>query len=139
MTDDKIGDEIAIKCPPDPPYPEGWYTGVVVDVIVHGEDDYEARAGSKSNDNMKNFTLQVEWDGGGEEAILNPEWRMKGDAPDKQGRVSHRDAKVNIYWTLNDEVSCSVPCVVIMLTKQFCLIRCAIHSSVLTLSIGSIG
>lgn len=105
---------------------------------MHGEDDYEARAGSKSNDNMKNFTLQVEWDGGGEEAILNPEWRMKGDAPDKQGRVSHRDAKVNIYWTLNDEVSCSVPCV-IMLTKHICLIRCAIHSSVLTLSIGSIG
>ena len=44
---------------------------------------------------MKNFTLYVEWDGGGEETLLNPEWRMKGDAPDKQGRVSHRDAKVS--------------------------------------------
>jgi len=44
---------------------------------------------------VKNFTLYVEWDGGGEETLLNPEWRLKGDAPDKQGRVSHRDAKVN--------------------------------------------
>ena len=44
---------------------------------------------------MKNFTIHIEWDGGGEEALFNPEWRMKGDAPDKQGRVSHRDAKVN--------------------------------------------
>lgn len=84
----QIGDEIAIKCPPDPPYPEGWYTGVVTDVIVHDED------GPKSNDKVENFTLHIEWDGGGEEALLNPEWRLKGDAPDKQGRVSHRDAKV---------------------------------------------
>jgi hypothetical protein len=54
-----------------------------------------SKAGPQSNDVAKNFTLHVEWDGGGEATLQNPEWRMKGDAPDKQGRVSHRDAKVN--------------------------------------------
>lgn len=44
---------------------------------------------------MKNFTVHIEWDGGGDEKIKNPEWRLKGDAPDKHGRVSHRDAKVS--------------------------------------------
>lgn len=104
----QIGDEIAIKCPPDPPYPEGWYTGVVVEVIVHDEGYEEwanAKIGSKSSkkDKVESFTLRVEWDGGGEEDMLNPEWRMKGDAPDKQGRVSHRDAKVrsNAVWVCN--------------------------------------
>ena len=53
-----------------------------------------SKAGPQSNDVAKNFTLHVEWDGGGEATLQNPEWRMKGDAPDKQGRVSHRDAKV---------------------------------------------
>ena len=101
-TNKQIGDEIAVKCPPDPPYPEGWYTGVVTDVIVHGEEDLNASASKggrnyvrKSARKVKtNFTITVEWDGGGDEEIYNPEWRLKGDAPDKQGRVSHRDAKV---------------------------------------------
>lgn len=66
---------------------------MVLDIVVHEEN--ELGAAKKSNDNMKDFTLYVEWDGGGEEALRNPEWRMKGDAPDKQGRVSHRDAKVS--------------------------------------------
>jgi len=51
-----------------------------------------------SSGKVKDFTLHIEWDGGGEEALLNPEWRMKGDAPDKQGRVSHRDAKLRPYF-----------------------------------------
>lgn len=42
-----------------------------------------------------NFTVHIEWDGGGDEEIVNPEWRKKSDAPDKQGRVSHRDARVS--------------------------------------------
>lgn len=97
----EVGDEIAVKCPPVPPYPEGWYTGVVVDVRVHVEEGLKAsngKAGPKSSEKVKNFTIHVEWDGGGEESLLNPEWRMKGDAPDKQGRVSHRDAKLRPYF-----------------------------------------
>lgn len=89
----QIGDEIAIKCPPDPPFPEGWYTGVVTDITIHDEE-----GASSSSDRVDNFTVHIEWDGGGEEAILNPEWRMKSDAPDKQGRVSHRDAKLRPYF-----------------------------------------
>lgn len=90
---------MAIKCPPDPPYPEGWYTGVVIDVIVHDEGGSNAPNGKAGppSDTMNDFTVHVEWDGGGEEQILNPEWRMKTDAPDKHGRVSHRDAKVKSY------------------------------------------
>jgi hypothetical protein len=58
---------------------------------------------------VKDFTLYVEWDGGGEEALRNPEWRMKGDAPDKQGRVSHRDAKVNcVSFDVYQFPKCSV-------------------------------
>lgn len=103
----EIGDEVAVKCPPDPPYPEGWYTGVVTDVIVHGEEDLNASASNKGGRNYvrkssrkikTNFTINVEWDGGGDEEIYNPEWRLKGDAPDKQGRVSHRDAKLRPYF-----------------------------------------
>lgn len=68
----------------------------MIDVIVHDNDSKPKAKTSKSKkEKTKNFTLHVEWDGGGEEALLNPEWRMKTDAPDKQGRVSHRDAKVN--------------------------------------------
>jgi len=79
----EVGDEIAVKCLPVPPYPEGWYTGVVFDVVVHDGEG---------------LTIHIEWDGGGEETLSNPEWRMKGDAPDKQGRVSHRDAKLRPYF-----------------------------------------
>lgn len=96
----EIGDEIAIKCPPDPPYPEGWYTGVVVGVIVHNEVSGAGRS-KASKDKMKqnlNFTVHIEWDGGGDEEIVNPEWRKKSDAPDKQGRVSHRDARLRPYF-----------------------------------------
>lgn len=98
-----VGDEIAVKCPPVPPYPEGWYTGVVVDVVVHGSaalaaSNIKIKVGPQSRDKGKNFTIHVEWDGGGEETLSNPEWRMKGDAPDKQGRVSHRDAKLRPYF-----------------------------------------
>ena len=86
---------MAIKCPAQPPFPEGWYAAIVLDVIQHKDK----KSIAKSNGNPKrrhNFTLQVEWDGGGVEEIQNPEWRMKGDEPDKQGRISHRDAKVNL-------------------------------------------
>ncbi|KAL7538568.1 hypothetical protein ACHAXR_008642 [Thalassiosira sp. AJA248-18] len=95
-----VGDEIAIKCPPDPPYPEGWYTGVVADVVVLDDDreGFNAKKGPQSSHWVENFTLRVEWDGGGEETLHNPEWRLKGDAPDKQGRVSHRDAKLRPYF-----------------------------------------
>ena len=44
---------------------------------------------------VKDFTLQVEWDGGGVEDLRNPEWSMKVDAPYKQGKISHRDTKVS--------------------------------------------
>jgi hypothetical protein len=44
---------------------------------------------------VRDFTLQVEWEGGGVEELRNPEWRMKVDAPDKQGKISHRDTKVS--------------------------------------------
>ena len=79
--------------------PVGWYSAVVIDIIVH---DQEKSKESNKNMNGKgkrdkkriNFTLHVEWDGGGVEEIKNPEWRMKGDEPDKHGRISHRDAKV---------------------------------------------
>lgn len=70
---------------------------------MHDEHDYEvtnSKSDPQPNDLAKNFTLYVEWDGGGEAALQNPEWRMKGDAPDKQGRVSHRDAKVNYHERL---------------------------------------
>jgi hypothetical protein len=70
---------------------------------MHDEHDYEvtnSKSDTQPNDLAKNFTLYVEWDGGGEAALQNPEWRMKGDAPDKQGRVSHRDAKVNYHERL---------------------------------------
>ena len=65
---------------------------------MHDEHGYEvtnSKLDPQPNVVSKNFTLYVEWDGGGEATLQNPEWRMKGDAPDKQGRVSHRDAKVN--------------------------------------------
>lgn len=98
-----IGDDIAIKCPPDPPYDGGWYSGVVIDVRLHDDEQLvgpNGKAGpkSRSKKKVKNFTIHIEWDGGGEEALFNPEWRMKGDAPDKQGRVSHRDAKLRPYF-----------------------------------------
>lgn len=71
---------------------------------MHDEDGFGAsnsKAGPKSKKvKVKNFTLHIEWDGGGEEALINPEWRMKGDAPDKHGRVSHRDAKVNRLYLM---------------------------------------
>ena len=74
---------------------------MVIDVIVHDDDElggYNSKPRSKSKRKKRaqqNFTVNIEWDGGGEEAIQNPEWRMKGDAPDKHGRVSHKDAKVS--------------------------------------------
>lgn len=88
----EIGDEIAVKCPADPPYPEGWYTGVCIGITEH-DDGVVAKKRSK----RRGFTLKVEWDGGGEEELVNPEWRMKSEAPDKQGRVSHRDTKLRPY------------------------------------------
>lgn len=96
-----VGDEIAVKCPPVPPYPEGWYSGTVVGVAIEDGEGLESsntKAIPKSSEKAKNFTIHVEWDGGGEETLRNPEWRMKGDAPDKQGRVSHRDAKLRPYF-----------------------------------------
>jgi hypothetical protein len=85
---------VAIKCPPDPPYPEGWYSGVVIEVIRHDQGGYKSGKGSKSK--SLDYTIHIEWDGGGVEEVRNPEWRIKGDEPDKQGRISHRDARVSI-------------------------------------------
>lgn len=94
-----IGDEVAIKCPPDPPFPEGWYAAVVVDVIEHHVEGKLPSAKSKGKAKLvRDFTLHVEWDGGGVEELRNPEWRMKVDAPDKQGRISHRDTKLRPYF-----------------------------------------
>lgn len=70
-------------------------------MIVHDEEKKSsnskaARRRTKNDKGeVKNFTVHIEWDGGGDEKIKNPEWRLKGDAPDKHGRVSHRDAKVS--------------------------------------------
>jgi hypothetical protein len=93
----QIGDEVAIKCPPDPPFPEGWYAAVVIDVIEHHVEGKppSSKSKAKAKNVVKDFTLQVEWDGGGVEELRNPEWRMKVDAPDKQGKISHRDTKVS--------------------------------------------
>jgi len=91
----EIGDEVAIKCPADPPYPEGWYSGVVIDIMIHGHEGAKIHA---KGEKVKNYTLQIEWDGGGVEDLRNPEWRMKGDEPDKQGKISHRDAKLRPYF-----------------------------------------
>ena len=93
----QIGDEVAIKCPPDPPFPEGWYAAVVIDVIEHHVEDKLPSSKKGRAKMVKDFTLHVEWDGGGVEELRNPEWRMKVDAPDKQGRISHRDAKVSRF------------------------------------------
>ncbi len=97
MCHPQIGDEVAIKCPPDPPFPEGWYAAVVIDVIEHRVEGKppSSKAKGKAAKVVKDFTLQVEWDGGGVEDLRNPEWRMKVDAPDKQGKISHRDTKVS--------------------------------------------
>ncbi|KAL3796679.1 hypothetical protein HJC23_009979 [Cyclotella cryptica] len=96
----EIGDEVAIKCPPDPPYPEGWYSGVVIEVIRHDLDCFKPsnKKSTASTSKPKDFTIHVEWDGGGVEKLRNPEWRMKGDEPDKQGRISHRDARLRPYF-----------------------------------------
>eukprot|EP00573_Skeletonema_grethae_P009070 CAMPEP_0201696660 /NCGR_PEP_ID=MMETSP0578-20130828/8251_1 /ASSEMBLY_ACC=CAM_ASM_000663 /TAXON_ID=267565 /ORGANISM="Skeletonema grethea, Strain CCMP 1804" /LENGTH=320 /DNA_ID=CAMNT_0048182681 /DNA_START=148 /DNA_END=1110 /DNA_ORIENTATION=+ len=94
-----IGDEVAIKCPPDPPFPEGWYAAVVIDVIEHRVEGKPPSSKAKGKAKVvKDFTLQVEWDGGGVEDLRNPEWRMKVDAPDKQGKISHRDTKLRPYF-----------------------------------------
>ena len=67
--------------------------------VVRNDQAYKSGKGKKSS---LDYTVHVEWDGGGVEEIRNPEWRMKGDEPDQQGRISHRDARVNIfhYWFL---------------------------------------
>jgi hypothetical protein len=96
----QVGDEVAIKCPPDPPYPEGWYSGVVIEVVRHDQDFKTSNKGSKKK-SFLDYTVHVEWDGGGVEEIRNPEWRMKGDEPDKQGRISHRDNRVCVIcWKM---------------------------------------
>ncbi|KAL7485640.1 hypothetical protein ACHAW6_011234 [Cyclotella cf. meneghiniana] len=96
----EIGDEVAIKCPIDPPYPEGWYSGVVIEVIRHDLDSFKpsGKKSAASKSKQKDFTIHVEWDGGGVEKLRNPEWRMKGDEPDKHGRISHRDARLRPYF-----------------------------------------
>ncbi len=85
---------MAIKCPADPPYPEGWYSGVIIEVTRH---DQGFKLSGKGKAKSRDFTVHIEWDGGGVEKIRNPEWRMKGDEPDKQGRISHRDARVSVW------------------------------------------
>lgn len=88
---------MAIKCPPDPPYPEGRYSGVVIEVNRHDQGfKLSGKGSAASKAKSMDFTLHIEWDGGGVEKIRNPEWRMKGDEPDKQGRISHRDARVSV-------------------------------------------
>mmetsp|Transcript_20127 Transcript_20127/g.40832 ORF Transcript_20127/g.40832 Transcript_20127/m.40832 type:complete len:241 (+) Transcript_20127:322-1044(+) len=89
-----VGDEIAIKCPAEPPHPEGWYAAVVLDVILNDQENIDEVNPAKHKESILDFTLHVEWDGGGVEELKNPDWRMKGDEPDKNGRISHRDAKV---------------------------------------------
>ncbi len=73
----------------------GWYAAVVLDVILHEQENVDKAPPAKLKDRRLDFTLHVEWDGGGVEELKNPDWRMKGDEPDKHGRISHRDAKVN--------------------------------------------
>ena len=134
----QVGDEIAVKCPPVPPYPEGWYSGTVVGVAIEdgeGLDVSNTKASPTSSEKAKNFTIHVEWDGGGEETLRNPEWRMKGDAPDKQGRVSHRDAKVGDDFHLFDSNQ-----LLITLNTDVLVSLCVdVHSFVLILSTGSTG
>ena len=57
------GDQIAINCPADPPHPSGWYSAVVNNCTINGDS----------------FTLEVEWDGGDLETLVDPEWRMLGE------------------------------------------------------------
>ena len=64
---------------------------MVIEVVRH-DVDFKSKGKKKSS---LDYTVHVEWDGGGVEEIRNPEWRMKGDEPDKQGRISHRDNRVS--------------------------------------------
>ena len=71
----------------------------MIEIVKHDQGQ-KSGEGSKSIGSKKqslDYTVHVEWDGGGVEEIRNPEWRMKGDEPDKQGRISHRDARVSIF------------------------------------------
>ncbi len=67
----------------------------MLDVILHEQENVDKAPSAKLKESSLEFTLHVEWDGGGVEELKNPDWRMKGDEPDKHGRISHRDAKVN--------------------------------------------
>ena len=64
---------------------------MVIEVVRHDAGSKPSKASKKKS---LDYTVHVEWDGGGVEEIRNREWRMKGDEPDKQGRISHRDARV---------------------------------------------
>jgi len=68
---------------------------VVIEVVRHDAGSKPSKASKKKS---LDYTVHVEWDGGGVEEIRNPEWRMKGDEPDKQGRISHRDARLRPYF-----------------------------------------
>lgn len=68
---------------------------MVIEVVRHDPGCKPSKASKKKS---LDYTVHVEWDGGGVEEIRNPEWRMKGDEPDKQGRISHRDARVRLQF-----------------------------------------
>ncbi|GMH92736.1 hypothetical protein TrVE_jg7953 [Triparma verrucosa] len=72
------GDQIAINCPADPPHPSGWYSAVVNNCTINGDS----------------FTLEVEWDGGDLETLVDPEWRMLGEEPDQKGNTSAKDQRL---------------------------------------------
>jgi hypothetical protein len=91
---------------------------VVIEVVRHDQEFKSSSKGSKKKSSL-DYTVHVEWDGGGVEEIRNPDWRMKGDEPDKQGRISHRDNRVcvicrkrnntsfNVLMTTHISLSCS--------------------------------
>mmetsp|Transcript_6275 Transcript_6275/g.11158 ORF Transcript_6275/g.11158 Transcript_6275/m.11158 type:complete len:492 (-) Transcript_6275:100-1575(-) len=88
----KAGEKIAIKCPADPPYPSGWYSAAVVNVEWH-----KGGSGNGNNMNGWSYTARVEWDGGEIEDVVNPNWRVLGQEPDKKGHKSQRDAKLRPF------------------------------------------
>lgn len=109
-----------------------------MDVVVHGSaalaaSNIKIKVGPQSRDKGKNFTIHVEWDGGGEETLSNPEWRMKGDAPDKQGRVSHRDAKVSSDVPLGGSKHLWI---MLMKQRSYHCTLLSVHSCVHTLNTG---
>jgi hypothetical protein len=58
---------------------------------------HKGGSGSGNNMNGWSYTARVEWDGGEIEDVVNPNWRVLGQEPDKKGHKSQRDAKLRPF------------------------------------------